>query len=823
MNKDTEIYFKDARLDMTIVGRLCVRLVSYASYAFLVVVTGLALSGDVVWLRSLGILIALFLADRAVHSRGAAKNLVRLPSGRANAADYMTPASFGVIEWAFDRSVMTGKEIAPFIAVRLLQRRDVRRGLLRMDIAPEDVAGQLEIFMHSSQPKKYSKKDILSQAELILKNSLISAHQVGDTRIDPVDIFSALGSVGDELVNRLFNQFEINAEDLRSALIFSAGTSLSVIGRLPAGLVGILGRPHKLRHRIMNRSWTARPTPYLDQFSDDLTDQARLEKVGFLIGHANEYDRLEDVLARPGRPNVLLIGDPGSGKDALVGHLAFEISKDRVRPGLFDKRLVRLRVGSLVAGASQSEAQERVRKIIDEIVRAGNIILYIPEIHNLLKTSDGQGVSAADMLLPALKSGSFSVIGATYPAEYKRYIEANSDFSRGFETVTVQEISEAEAVQFLVFDSLLLERQNKIVISFPAIKQAVLIAKKYFHDKLLPGGAEDLLKEAIADVVQKNKKILKADDVVAVAEKRVNVPIHKVGKEESDSLLRLEDTIGKMLVGQEEAVAAVSRALREYRSGLTRKGGPIASFLFVGPTGVGKTELSKILAKIQFGSAGAMIRFDMSEYQDKGTANRLVDSIADAIRRKPYSLILLDEFEKADSDILNVFLQVFDDGRLTDASGRTADFQNSIIIATSNANSEYIKKEIEKGATVKNLSAQIKKKLSGYFKPELLNRFSAIVAFKPLSQQSILEITKIQLSELAATLKEGSGIEIRFDDPVIAEVARLGFDPVFGARPLRAVISEKIKAVLAKKILNGEIARGASVKAGLEKGIITYK
>ena len=534
------------------------------------------------------------------------------------------------------------------------------------------------------------------------------------------------------------------------------------------------------------------------------------------------------MLSRPGRPNVLLVGDPGSGKSTLTAHLAFQIIKDRVPDQLFDKRLVKLDVGGLVAGAEEGDLQNRVKRIIEEIVRAGNIILYIPDIHNLLKTSGQMRMSAADMLIPAIKSSAFSVIGATYPREFKQYIETNNDFVSAFEVVKVQEISENDAVRFLVYESLILERQYKIIISFSAIKQAVELAHKYFRQKLLPASAEDLLKEVLADVAEKKKKILTADDVIAVAEKKVNVPIHKAGKAEAEKLLNLEDLIHRQLVDQEEAVKAVSRALREYRSGLSRKGGPIAAFLFVGPTGVGKTELSKILAKIQFGSSEMMVRLDMSEYQDKGSIMRLIGSsdgsisgsLTSAIMDKPYSLVLLDEFEKAHPDILNLFLQVFDDGRLTDNLGRVANFQNTIIIATSNAHSEFIKSEIEKGQNAKGISEQLKKKLTDYFKPELLNRFSGIIVFGSLLPQDIEAITRFQLKELSATLGESQGIGLQFEEAAVKEIARLGYDPVFGARPLRGVISEKLRSVLAEKILNGEVSRGTTVKVAFDNNFI---
>lgn len=822
--ENRELYFKEPRLQMTIGGRLLVRLVTYAGYALTLIATAMFLAGDVRPLRAAGALLGLFLLSRIKSIGKAERDLVRVPRGRVNVASFLSPGSFSVLEWAFDRASLTGGNFYLYAAKRLIGRRDVREGLLRMDIKPTDLENKLDSFLRAAPSQKLDKKQLLERAASLAAGAFNAAYKTGGSQIEPKDLFSAVCASGDEAIGKIMKIFNIDPGDLENALLFSVGQSaLSVFKSIPGNLAGLIGRPYKVRHRIMNRAWTARPTPYLDQFSEDLTDLARAGKAGFLVGHAQEYDRLVDVLSRPGRPNALMIGEPGSGKSSLTAHLAFEITKDRVPPALFDKRLVQLEIGSLVAGAAAGELQDRVKKILDEIVRAGNVILYIPDIHNLLKTAGGQGVSAADILVPAIKSSAFSVVGATYPPEYKQYIESNNDFAAAFEPIKVQELSEAEAAQFMVYDSLLLEREYKMIISFSAVKQAVTLARKYFRQKLLPASAEDLLKETLADVAGQKRKIVSADDVVAVAEKKINVPIHKAGQAEAAQLLNLEEVIHQRLIDQAEAVAAVSRSLREYRSGLARKGGPIATFLFVGPTGVGKTELSKILAGIQFGSAEMMARFDMSEFQEKSSVDRLLDNLTDAIRQKPYSLILLDEFEKAHADILNLFLQVFDDGRLTDSSGRTVDFQNTIIIATSNAHSDYIKSEIERGTPIKELSEQLKKKLTAYFKPELLNRFSNIIVFKPLSPSDIQAIAKIQLADLAATLRESQGVDINFDAEAAQQIAQLGFDPVFGARPLRNVISEKIRGPLSEMILRGEIASGGSIRVSFENEAFIFK
>jgi len=822
MEPTIQLYVDEPRLRMSSLSRFIIRFVCYLAYGVLVAAAIIFSVADIRWLQAIGWLLVLFLLDRLVHSRQPDQSLVRLPkTGRVNAAAALDGRALSIIESASERAALLGGEFSLHLIRLLIDRRDIQAALIRMDAEPKEMIPKIEEYIQQSLTKKNNLDSVFKEAEQLITAAFSQALKVNNAFIEPSNLFSALSELNNESIEKLFKLFDIDAGDLESALIFSKAGQL-VSWRPPSRFTGFFSRPYKVRHRIMNRAWTARPTPLLDQFSEDLTDLARMGSVGFLIGHEVVYDRLEDVLARAGNPNVLLVGEPSVGKEAIIAHLAYEIIKDRVPAPLFDKRLVKLEIGSLVAGAQEGDLQERVKRIINEIIRAGNIILYIPDIHNLLKTSGQFRLSAADLLLPAIKSDAFSVIGATYPQEFKRDIEPNNDFTSAFEIVRVQELSEAEAIRFMVYDSIILERQYKLTISFGAVKESVQLAHKYFRGKMLPASAEDLLKEALADAVEKGKKVLGQDDVIAVAEKRINVPIHKAGKAEAEQLLNLEAIIHERLVDQEEAVKEVAQALREYRAGLTRKGGPIAAFLFVGPTGVGKTELSKILAKIQFGSSQAMIRFDMSEYQEKQSISRFIGSpdgsmsgsLTSAVLEKPFSLILLDEFEKAHPDILNLFLQVFDDGRLTDNFGRTVDFQNTIIIATSNAHSEFIKSAIEARRPVKEISEDLKKKLVDFFKPELLNRFSDIIVFKQLSPADIAKIAKLQLIDLANQVKEAQGIDLAFEDSAIQGVAKLGFDPVFGARPLRNVISDRIKAVLAEKILKQEIGRGGTVKIG---------
>lgn len=823
-----KIIFCDPRFGFSPWARFFWHFISYAAYVFLAIGTVVFIFSDVEQLRWVGFLSALFLMNRAFLFNKAKHSIVELnstPIEGANAADFLSPRSFKILEWAMDRAESVGGNFYINLLKALSRRKEIRGALWRLEVSPEEFEQKVDEEIKKAESQLEGRAEIEEKAEELAKISFLKAYLGQASFVEPSDIFSALGEIKNEAVRKIFYLFSINSDDLSKALIFSRfRTRHNWLKKIPKTVGGFAHKPFGIRHRVMNRAWTAKPTPVLDAFSDDLTDLAREREIGFLIGHEREHREVVNILSKPTRPNVLLVGEPGSGKETIVDRIAYEIIKDKVPEPLFDKRVVSLQIGRLISGADQKEIAQRVNKIIEEIISAKNIILYIPDIHNLVRTSGEGYMSAADLMLSVFRSDAIQVMGATYPKELKVNLEPRSDFLNAFEVVRVEEISEDEAITILTYESVILEARYKIIVSFEAVKQAVILAHKYFRQKLLPASAEDLLKEALGEASQRGDEVLNADHVILVSERKVNVPIHKATKEEAKSLLNLEDTIHQNLIDQEEAVKAVAMALREYRSGLSRQGGPIAAFLFVGPTGVGKTELAKILAKTQFGSEGAMVRFDMSEYQDRQNINRFIGSpdgkisgsLTEAIIQKPYSLVLLDEFEKAHADVLNIFLQVFDDGRLTDNLGRTVDFQNTIIIATSNAESHYIKEQIEAGKKIAEIKDEFKKKLGSYFRPELLNRFSDVIIFKNLSEEDILAIAKLQLKKLSQLAGDNQGIDLQFDDAVVKKIAKIGYDPVFGARPLRGAISENIKNVLAEKILKEEIRKGDAVKVSLE-------
>jgi ATP-dependent Clp protease ATP-binding subunit ClpC len=579
----------------------------------------------------------------------------------------------------------------------------------------------------------------------------------------------------------------------------------------------------------MNRAWTARPTPTLDQFGEDLTDLARANLIGFMVGHEEPYRAMVNILSRESKNNALLVGAEGAGKDTIIGHLAFRITRDEVPPKLFDKRLVKLSIASLTANIkTPGELQARLEKIVNEIILAGNVVLYLPDVHSLEKTAPEGGMTAFDTLKPLFRASVISTVATSDSQNYRRIIEQDQDFRTLFEKIEVGELTPEESLTLLTYESYLLEAKERITISYPAIKRAVDLAYRYLRQKPLPASAVDLLQEAIMETKNRGGKVLEEITVAEIVSRKTRIPVIRPKTEEAKLLMRLEDKIHERLVNQEEAVRQVASAMRQYRAGISREKGPIAAFLFAGPTGVGKTELAKTLAALYFGGEEELVRFDMSEYKDPKSVWNFIGSpdgavagnLIEAVKHRPFAVLLLDEFEKAHKDVLELFLPILDEGYIVSSLGDKVDMKNMIIIATSNAHSVFIKEETEKGTPFEEISDLLKKRLTEYFKPEMLNRFDGIIAFRPLKFEEISKIAQLQLEALARRLAKDQGITIQIGADVAQYVARLGWDPVFGARPLRGVISEKIREMLAKKILLGELKRSSKAELVLQNNEI---
>ncbi len=629
-------------------------------------------------------------------------------------------------------------------------------------------------------------------------------------------------------------------------------------------------------------------TPTLEQFGRDLTDYAKNNKIDPVIGRSKEIERVIQILSRRTKNNPCLIGEPGVGKTAVAEGLALKIASGEVPETLADKRIVSLDLTGMVAGTKyRGDFEERIKTALEEVAKSGNVILFIDELHTLIGAGSAEGaVDAANILKPSLARGEIQVIGATTLEEYRKHIEKDAALERRFQPVTVGEPSEDEAIEILKGLRDRYEAHHKVKITDEAIVAAVKMSVRYIGDRFLPDKAIDLVDEAASkvrlraftappDLKELEEKIKAYDDEMAAAinaqeferaakirdEKRevqlelkkqkdgwqqrssssagevtaneiaeivsgwTGIPVIELTKEESARLLNMENELHERIVGQDEAVKAVSRAIRRSRVGLKDPKRPTGSFIFLGPTGVGKTELCKTLAASMFGDENAMIRLDMSEYMEKHTTSRLVGSppgyvgydeggqLTERVRRKPYSVILFDEIEKAHPDVFNMLLQILDDGILTDSQGRKVDFKNCIIIMTSNIGAKMIAgsgsalgfgNEKGSGMSDEKIKEAVMGELKKSFRPEFLNRVDDIIVFRKLVKEDIKEIAKRMLSSLTKRVA-AMGITIEFDENAVEKIADAGFDPVYGARPLRRAIQSKIEDKLSEEILEGKI------------------
>ncbi len=829
MTEETKptLFFRDRYFDLDYSSRLLVKTASFFIYGTIfVLATYFFFFGDRRFF-SVAILFGFFLIDRILQVSSGERQIdsrviqAWKENHSINVAPYLTGSARSFLDQVLREEEVQGREQATvFLLLSLTKTQEVNTGLSRLGIPPREFLESLRQRLRGLGPDhRNTHPHLISQLPTLAFEEAVN---FGEIAVSPASLFLGVLKIESEHLSEVFAKFNFSREDFVNAIIF---------GRLARGLGKKIERQiaaaegsRKTPHRVMNRAWTARPTEYLDSVSEDLTALAGAGLIGFLVGHEKEYQALLNILSREAKNNALLLGLEGVGKETIVEHLAYEIMRDEVPPKLFDKRLVRVHISSVTSGAkTPGEIQERFEKLINEALLAGNVVLYFPDIHNLKLTTEG-GLNAFEALKPIFSSSVIPTIGTSTQQDFRNIIERDQSFLGLFDTIRVEELSEEETVRFLTYQSYLLESKWKTLISYPAIKQAAKLAKRFLREKPLPSSALDLLQEALADAKNKNLKTLAAKDVSDLVSRKVKVPVEIAGGQEAEVLLDLENRIHTRLINQEAAVKSVAAAMRQYRAGLSREKGPIAAFLFVGPTGVGKTELSKTLAEIYFGGEEEMIRFDMGEYQDPKSVWNFIGSpdgqipgnLTEAVKRKPFAVLLFDEFEKAHPDVLELFLPLFDEGRLSDSLGNVMDFTNTIMISTSNAHSNLIKEEIEKGTAVPEIAALLKKRLTEYFKPELLNRFDEVIVFRSLTEEEIQKIAVLQIQKIAKRLENEQGIKVNFAPEVPGFLARLGWDPVFGARPLRGVIREKITEVLAEKILRQEVKRGSKVEFFLE-------
>lgn len=568
----------------------------------------------------------------------------------------------------------------------------------------------------------------------------------------------------------------------------------------------------------VNRGWLGAPTPALDSISRDLTLEAAKVRLTEFIGRQDVVSQIITVLSQEKDRNVMLVGAAGSGKSTLVSYLAKLIVRGDAPGALATKRLVKLEITDLLASVrTEGELAEKIKNAFEEVEYIEDIIIFIDEIHELGLGDAGKSFNVYSLLLPYLESDRFQFIASTDTASYAKVIEKSSSFARVFNKVELPPASIEDALKIVSYKAIEVARYSRVYSSFIAIKYLVEKCNELIHYRVLPDSALQIFEHCIPEAINQNKTSKDAFINLAVVKSVLSevsrVPIADMDSSTKALLLNLEEEIHKRMIDQEEAVKKVSDTLRRASAELREKSRPIGSFLFVGPTGVGKTELAKTLAEIYFRNKDSFVRFDMSEYQTMEAINRLIGTgnepgeLTQAVKNRPYCLILLDEFEKAEPKILNLFLQVLDDGRLTDGSGVTTDFTETIIIATSNAASLMIAQGLGSGKKIADLEKDIKGELLKIFKPELVNRFDEVVSFKPLSHEDLKKIVKIKLTWLQEILKK-QGYLVEFKDGVMDKLAEIGFDAMLGARPLRRVIQDTLEARLSRMILEGTLPKG---------------
>jgi ATP-dependent Clp protease ATP-binding subunit ClpC len=573
----------------------------------------------------------------------------------------------------------------------------------------------------------------------------------------------------------------------------------------------------------MNKSYTAVATPILNRFSSDLTLKAKYNQFELCVGREKELSAIFQAW-QSGHAGTILVGEYGVGKRTIIEGLAQLMVKEELPKFLQDKRLLELNVSKIISGVSASEASQRLLTCIYEVNRAQNIILFIENLENLSGISSGskESLELTEVLADALEKRALYFIGSITRSNYANYIE-NSALGNILSTVGVAEPSIDQAICMTESKISRLEARYGIYFSYKAVSKAVKITDKYIQNKFLPEKAINLIKKAAGQVYQRCQSTGKncmctEDDISRIISEELGIPFDKISQDETNKLINLEKYIHKRLIGQEEAVKAVANSLRRSRTQIRESDRPIANFLFLGPTGVGKTELAKAVSDIYFGDERYMIRLDMSEYQHPDSVKKMIgDSdgtlgyLTEAVRKKPFSLILFDEIEKAHPDILNLFLQMMDDGRLTDGQGRTISFSSSIIIATSNAGALYIQEAVKKEVDINIIKeALIDEHLNKVLRPELINRFDGVIVFKPLSPEHVLAICKLMINKIGKRL-EKKGIYIDYAETGVEKLAKQGYDPKFGARPLRRLLQDKVENEVANLLLQNKIRRRDTV------------
>jgi len=730
------------------------------------------------------------------------------------------------------------------------------------------------------------------RAKRVLELSVDEARQQGAGYVGTEHLLLGLIREGEGVAARVLNSLGANLQQVRSEV-------LSLLGQGTGPGYGGASTGSSAGHK-------AGSTPVLDQFSRDLTQYAREGNLDPVIGRDKEIERVVQILSRRTKNNPVLVGDPGVGKTAIVEGLAQRIITQEVPETLLEKRVLTLELSSVVAGTKyRGEFEERLKKIIDEIRNTGNVIIFIDELHTLIGAGGAEGaIDAANILKPALARGELQCIGATTLDEYRKHIERDAALERRFQPIMVEEPSEEETIEILNGLRDRYEAHHRVKITDEAIRAAARLSDRYIADRFLPDKAIDLIDEASSRVrlrsyttppdlkdlnnrleeIRKEKEeavvgqefekaaqlrdreqkikgelesqrviwkqaqgkdesLVTEEDIAHIVADWTGIPVQKLAEEESERLVRMEEILHERVIGQHEAVVAVAQAVRRARAGLKDPKRPIGSFIFLGPTGVGKTELARALAEALFGDEDNLIRLDMSEYMEKFAVSRLVGSppgyvgydeggqLTEAVRRKPYSVVLFDEIEKAHPEVFNILLQLLEDGRLTDSQGRTVDFRNTVVVMTSNVGAQFLKQEGNLGFRTENreedryegMKKRILSELGRVFRPEFLNRIDETIVFRNLSESELKQIVDLMLNEVIDRLEE-QDIKLEVNDAAKEYLLKEGYDPAFGARPLRRAIQRFIENKLSEELLRGQFKSGDTVRIDVgESGILFNK